>query len=104
MLNLKTILFTLHKISSQKNKFVHLLRGSNNFFSQHTNRPRTPRFNQVVLGLGIIPFVPKVAAESKLNTTKDDKIVDVNNTIDEEEPNKIDGTGWERLRTMYELE
>lgn len=102
MLNLKTILFTLHKISSQKNKFVHLLRGSNNFFSQHTNR--TPRFNQVVLGLGIIPFVPKVAAESKLNTTKDDKIVDVNNTNDEEEPNKIEETGWERLRTMYELE
>lgn len=100
-LNIKTVLFTLQKISSQKNKFVHLLRGNNDLFSQHTTR--TPRFNKVVLGLGIIPFIPTVAAESKPNVTKDDKIVDVNNTIDEE-PNKVMKTGRERLCAMYEME
>lgn len=102
-LKLRKVLFTLHKISSYKNEFVHLVKGNNYLFCQYTNR--TPRFNKVVLGLGIIPFVPSVLAESKLNITKDDKIVDVglNNKIDEE-PNKVEKTGWERLCAMYELE
>lgn len=93
-LNLRIALFTLHKYSSQNNKFVHLLRGSG-----------TPRFNNVILGLGIIPFVPKLSAESELNINKGEKIVAVNNTT-EEEPNKVEveKTGWERLCAIYEME
>lgn len=100
-LNLRIALFTLHKYSSQNNKFVHLLRGSKNLFLQHTKG--TPRSNNVILGLGIIPFVPKVSAESELNINKDEKIAAVNNTTDEE-PNKVEKTGWERLCAIYEME
>lgn len=105
--NVRTVFTTLRKISTGRNNLFNLIKCNNNnsFQLSPNSSNRRTSYNKIVISLGLIPFLPKIAAESEPNISKLDKprIEDSKITV-LEKPKEIEKTGWERLCDMYKFE